>query len=520
MSVTVSVAGVNYTIPQTKERGWGANVTSWIQAISSNTLQKNGGNFTLTANTNFGTSFGLLAKYFTSVTPNAAASGVVRLANTESVAWRNAGNSADLLLTADASNNLNYGGTKILLSGAVVDADVSGSAALSYAKLATIASNTILGNNTGGSATPTALTTAQVNTLLGSLSNPMSAVGDVIYGGASGLATRLAPNPTTTKKFLTQTGTGAAGQAPGWNTIVDGDLPTSQAGKTFTSSVSISGFSSVPNLLLQPSANSAGVIHFKNPAASGNYNFLIGAQWNIGNAFEITSSTATDGSTFSTPCVQVEYRGMTTIGNANTTGAHTIQNSSTASRTLNLSNNSTSTSADGLAALLITKGSSTTTTAQQYILFGAAGGGTLTGSIVANGVSTAAFATASDERLKKNIQPLTGLLDKICALRPVEFDYIEGGHQHGFIAQEMQAIFPDAVTEMEFPDPGELSAGASEEEKIRHAHAKAHHENYHGKLRISGWDKTTARLVGAIKELKAQIDDLKAQIDGLKKPKP
>jgi hypothetical protein len=49
-------------------------------------------------------------------------------------------------------------------------------------------------------------------------------LGDIIYRAVS-LWTRLAGNITTTKKFLTQTGTGAASAAPDWNTIAAGDLP-------------------------------------------------------------------------------------------------------------------------------------------------------------------------------------------------------------------------------------------------------------------------------------------------------
>lgn len=55
--------------------------------------------------------------------------------------------------------------------------------------------------------------------------NPMTTLGDVTYGGASGVATRLAGNITMTKKFLTQTGSGSASVAPGWNTIVAADIP-------------------------------------------------------------------------------------------------------------------------------------------------------------------------------------------------------------------------------------------------------------------------------------------------------
>jgi hypothetical protein len=48
----------------------------------------------------------------------------------------------------------------------------------------------------------------------------MSALGDLIYGGASGTGTRLAGNTTTTLKVLSQTGDGAASAAPSWLSAV------------------------------------------------------------------------------------------------------------------------------------------------------------------------------------------------------------------------------------------------------------------------------------------------------------
>ena len=56
-------------------------------------------------------------------------------------------------------------------------------------------------------------------------SSVITTLGDTIYGGASGTATRLAGNTTATKEFLTQTGTGSASAAPAWGTIAYTDLP-------------------------------------------------------------------------------------------------------------------------------------------------------------------------------------------------------------------------------------------------------------------------------------------------------
>lgn len=64
--------------------------------------------------------------------------------------------------------------------------------------------------------------------------NPMTAVGDLIYGGISGEVTRLAPNTTTTKQFLSGTGTGSVGQAPAWGALAVTDVPVSLTAYTPT----------------------------------------------------------------------------------------------------------------------------------------------------------------------------------------------------------------------------------------------------------------------------------------------
>jgi hypothetical protein len=65
------------------------------------------------------------------------------------------------------------------------------------------------------------------------------------------------------------------------------------------------------------------------------------------------------------------------------------------------------------------------------------------------------WANASDARVKKNIQPLSGALEKLTRLRGVSFEWINPedhahqiGRQAGFIAQELEQVFPNWVSEV------------------------------------------------------------------------
>jgi len=67
------------------------------------------------------------------------------------------------------------------------------------------------------------------------------------------------------------------------------------------------------------------------------------------------------------------------------------------------------------------------------------------GSITTNGSATA-FNTSSDYRLKTDIQPMENAIDRLNALEPVNFQWIESGERvDGFIAHDAQLVVPDAV---------------------------------------------------------------------------
>ena len=116
--------------------------------------------------------------------------------------------------------------------------------------------------------------------------------------------------------------------------------------------------------------------------------------------------------------------------------------------------------------------------------------------------NNASWSTTSDQRLKKNIVDNTNGLEKIAGIRVRNFEYrlpeevdpelkptdavIKSGVQLGVIAQELQQVCPDCVTEQ---STGVLSVDT---------------------------DEIFWHMVNAIKELSAQVTALQAEVNTLK----
>ena len=118
------------------------------------------------------------------------------------------------------------------------------------------------------------------------------------------------------------------------------------------------------------------------------------------------------------------------------------------------------------------------------------------GKIEKTSSTTVAYVTSSDYRLKENVIPLTGALQRIANLRPVQWDWkgqADGGE--GFIAHELAEFCPQAVT-------GKKDAMEADGVTPRY----------------QGIDTSflVATLTAAIQELKAELDVCKAEIAALK----
>lgn len=172
MSQNITFNGNGYVIPDLGEINWGQNLTDFFVAIPSGALQPTGGAFSLTAEVDFGGAFGLKSLYFKSRTANAASAGVVRLANADTISFRNAANSGDLTLGVNGSNQLTFNGVVLesdtlpdgqifignasnsstpnpvtgdiaitntgvvsISAGVIVNADINAAAAIDYSKL-------------------------------------------------------------------------------------------------------------------------------------------------------------------------------------------------------------------------------------------------------------------------------------------------------------------------------------------------------------------------------------------------
>jgi hypothetical protein len=142
----------------------------------------------------------------------------------------------------------------------------------------------------------------------------------------------------------------------------------------------------------------------------------------------------------------------------------------------------------GINGMIISKTDNVSTAGSNYFIqFYINAGATASGRIASNGANAAAFFSTSDINLKENIVDLPSQLDNILALRPVEFDYKDGsGHQIGFIAQEVEQIYPDNV----FTDPSGIKF-------------------------LGDMSRNDARVIKAIQDLNAKVEALTARVAAL-----
>lgn len=145
-------------------------------------------------------------------------------------------------------------------------------------------------NGDGVAGNPSVALTVPVTAVLGGTGQTTYTLGDLLYSDAPNSLAKLAGNTTTTRKFLRMTGTGAAAQAPVWDTLVAADIPGSALTKTDDTNVTLTLGGSPTTALLNAASLTLGW--------SG---VLAGSRGGTGNGFMQFSGPATATKTFTLP---------------------------------------------------------------------------------------------------------------------------------------------------------------------------------------------------------------------------
>jgi hypothetical protein len=121
----------------------------------------------------------------------------------------------------------------------------------------------------------------------------------------------------------------------------------------------------------------------------------------------------------------------------------------------------------------------------------------------------------SDIMFKRDVQPLTGGLAKLMQLRPKRYfmkadefkDRIQlpKGEQFGLIAQDLQEVYPQLVTDATAPV---RLTKAEQEAKVKKAALKFKSVNYSALIPV---------LIEALQEQQSQIEALKAELASSRK---
>lgn len=150
-------------------------------------------------------------------------------------------------------------------------------------------------------------------------------------------------------------------------------------------------------------------------------------------------------------------------------------------------------------------GASSGSSSNNYGVYGSASGGTTNYALYCsgNGVYTGTWTSSSDARLKENVTNLGSSLEMVMKLRPTAYNFktddpryksmnLSTGTHFGFIAQELETVYPSLVTNNVHTDP------KNPKEQID--------------FKSVNYTELIPVLVKAIQEQQAQIEELKKQL--------
>jgi hypothetical protein len=128
---------------------------------------------------------------------------------------------------------------------------------------------------------------------------------------------------------------------------------------------------------------------------------------------------------------------------------------------------------------------------------------------------TGFFGAASDETLKKNIEPIHKALDIVKELNPVTYDFdleknpgmgLNTEMEYGFIAQEVKEVLPEIVREKNLPTKANQEVAPNEEQNLEIE-----------KFVVMDYTRIIPILTKAVQEQQEIIEDQNTRIEALEK---
>ena len=257
MSTAVSYIGNSYSIPAYNDTGYAqgpGNLSAYLIALATGNLTLSGGAFPLTTDANFGANFGLVSIYYKSRTASISTAGILRLANVDTIGWRNVLNNGNLLLAVNGSDQLTFNGTVIGLVGGSVTS-VSGT------------SNQI---NSSGGTTPV-LSLSSTLIVPGTFTIP--AVTNQIILGTTNTVTLTSPAPAASRVYTFPDVLGAASfvMTAGTQSIAGAKTFTDPITQDDTTNQIVLGTTRTITISAPTPASSSRVVTIPDPGAAADF---------------------------------------------------------------------------------------------------------------------------------------------------------------------------------------------------------------------------------------------------------